>query len=695
MTDNRETVLNDEQLEAVKVINSPLLILAGAGSGKTRVLTYKISHLINECGIQPFNILGVTFTNKAAGEMKSRVGHLTGIDENLFQISTFHSLGLKILRLSGDKFGFGAEWQVCNDREQKKIISGIIKENFSWLTNDMADQVIKKINRAKMKLVYPNNPTALLNAGYSDEEIKIYDLYYQYQQENKLWDFEDLVSIPTLLLSGNDSLRKSYEKKFRYVLVDEFQDTNPNQYELIRQLASDHRKITVVGDDDQAIYSWRGADIRSISDFEKDFPGTKIIKLERNYRSTQGILTFANSLIRRNTFRKIKNMWTERDNGDPVVLLFSGSKENEAEQIADLIFSLDGDPSKFPVAILYRVNSQSLILETVLQSRGIDYKVLKGLRFFDRKEIRDSISLLRLAYDLTDDRAFLRIVDFLPLGIGEKSLASLTHRAKESEKSLISTLQDDFSDKFSSRPLFAKIVEMNDKFSVHLPSEILGTLLESSGYTEYLRGKKEDDRILNLEELVDFIKKWESDPDNSGTITDLFDRLTLDSTADSKEKRSNVLLLTMHNSKGLEFPTVIVAGANSTYLPFFLRKGSQEIEEERRLFYVASTRAVDRLIISTGGSRESRFISEAGFNGVNLCYTAKEIFGIFMGNREKTLQDSSEETENRRVVSHPFFGKGIVMQMLSDGKFLINFEKSGEKVIDTSIVELEFDLNTG
>ncbi|MCI0470705.1 MAG: ATP-dependent helicase, partial [Candidatus Aminicenantes bacterium] len=313
--------LNRTQTEAVLYFDSPLLIIAGAGSGKTSVIAHKIAYLIKEKDYPPNNILGVTFTNRAADEMRNRIESLTGINAGNFNISTFHSFGLRILREAGHISGYDAAWQIIDDIDQKKVIERLIKENFEYFTNDMLEDVRKKISLAKMNLYYPNNPDFLLQKGFNSDEVKIFSLYYDYQKRSKVWDYEDLVSLPVKLLQNYEDLREKYAGRFRYVLVDEFQDTNPNQYELIKEIAGKHNNITVVGDDDQAIYSWRGASMRFLFNFEHDFPRTRIIKLEQNYRSTRQILDFANDVIAGNTFRRKKSMWSEKKEGAPVFIL--------------------------------------------------------------------------------------------------------------------------------------------------------------------------------------------------------------------------------------------------------------------------------------------------------------------------------------------------------------------------------------
>ncbi|MCP4148203.1 MAG: UvrD-helicase domain-containing protein, partial [bacterium] len=591
MTDDILKNLNDAQREAVLYFDSPLLIIAGAGSGKTKVITNKIAYLIREKDYAPYNILGVTFTNKAANEMKSRIQDLTNIDGKYFNISTFHSLGLRILRESGKNAGFDGEWQVTDDKDQKKILERIIKENFSYFTNDMRDDVKRKISFAKMDLNYPNNKEALLERGFTDDEVKIFAHYFNYQKKQRLWDYEDLISLPVKILQNNDEIRHKYESKFRYVLVDEFQDTNPNQYELITLIAGKHKNITIVGDDDQAIYSWRGASIRFLFNYEQDFPGAHIVKLEQNYRSTPQVLEFANSLITKNSMRRDKELWTDKKDGNPVYVLNTRSKEDEAGTAADFIVRLKEEkPDLFPVAVLYRINSQSLALETEFSRRGIDFKILKGQRFFDRKEIKDSLSLFKLAINSNDDISFLRVVDFLSLGIGNKSLQSLTTTSREKNLSLFETLKQYAPDKYKSRDLFRAIDELNKKQGELKYSHILTSLLKRSGYLEILENKGEQSRLLNIDELLEFVKKWE-DANPREKIGELMDSISLDSGEQKENHNVSVFLLTMHNAKGLEFPTVLVVGVNPTYMPFFLRKGRAELEEERRCLYVACTRA--------------------------------------------------------------------------------------------------------
>jgi DNA helicase-2/ATP-dependent DNA helicase PcrA len=677
--------LNPEQREAVLHSGSPLLIVAGAGSGKTRVITHKIAHLVLEKGLAPREVLAVTFTNRAAGEMKVRVEALTGIESRLFPISTFHALGLRILRESGGALGFDAQWQVLDDDGQRRLIERLLREGFPQLVRD-ADAVIRKIGLAKMGLAYPNNGEFLRQKGFSDDEIAVFARYHAAQRDNKLWDYEDLISFAVMLLRDHDDARSRYQRRFRYLLVDEFQDTNPNQYELIKLLSGDRSSVTVVGDDDQAIYSWRGASVRFLFEFERDFPGTRIIKLEQNYRSTPEILNFANLLISQNTVRKRKQMWSETESSHPVFVLRSRSKEEEAEEVARLVNALkESSPDLFPVAVLYRINSQSLALETEFLRQRIAFRILKGLRFFERKEIRDALALLRLALNPADDLAFRRLVEFLPLGVGERTLEALQALAREKSLSLLAALREHAGGKLASRPLFALLAEVNRRRGELPVAGILSRLLKESGYLEALAEKDEEERLLNIAELQEFIRKWEEE--NPGApISDLLDRMSLETRESRGGEKAQVFLLTMHNAKGLEFPTVIVGGVNSAYMPFFMRKERDELEEERRLFYVASTRASQLLVVSTASDRPSFFLQQVGAAAYLPAYSFREIIdGMF-----PAPQRPPEGKKEEKFVVHPIFGRGRIVEKISESKYLIHFGDKGEKVIDTSVVQVEF-----
>ncbi len=677
--------LNDAQREAVLHVDSPLLVVAGAGSGKTRVITHKIAHLVLNGGLAPHHLLGVTFTNKAANEMKMRIEALTGIEARLFPLSTFHSLGLRLLRENGAALGFDGRWQVMDDDVQRRTIERLGKGALAHFTSEDRDTLVRRINGAKMRLLYPNNPEPL-REEFDAHELRIYTQYFEFQHQNRLWDYEDLISLPVKMLLGDDEIRRRTERRFAYVLVDEFQDTNPNQYELVRLIAAGHRRITAVGDDDQAIYSWRGADVRFLADFENDFPGARIIQLEQNYRSTPQILSLANALIANNRQRRPKQMRTDSPAGAPVYLLRTRSKESEAEAVARLAQHLEKrHPELLPLAVLYRINAQSLPLETELARRGVPFRIIKGLRFFDRKEVKDALALLRLALDPEDDLSFLRLTDFLPLGIGARTVEALQALAGQHHLRLFAALRLHMPEKFASRPLFARLHDAHRAAPPPL-DQLLAALLGDSGYRRQLEERGEAERALNLDELVSFIASWQAE--NPGAPwSDLFDRMSVDAARDEGgEKRARVLLLTMHNAKGLEFPAVVAAGVNGSYLPFFLRRGRAEVEEERRLFYVACTRAVKLLAISPGAERGSPFLGEIPWNLYESAFSPEDILG---GAGPDASPPPAAEEEGR-FVEHPVFGRGRILEELPRGKLLVDFTGRGHKVIDTTLVAVKY-----
>ena len=672
--------MNPQQREAILHFDSPLMVVAGAGSGKTRVITHKIAYLIKEEGLDPNGVLGVTFTNKAAMEMKARIQQLTGIDAGRFTVSTFHSLGLRILRECGGSKGFSPDWTVIDDGEQRRIVERLLKQRSLLLTRDQRDQLRRRINLAKMNSLYPNNPDLLEARGFSDEEIDIYRRYHDFQSTERIWDFEDLVSLPVKMLQGDPDLLRRYNERFKYVVVDEFQDTNPNQYEMVRLLAGDRHAITVVGDDDQAIYSWRGASIRFLADFERDFPGTRVIKLEQNYRSTGPILNFANQVIGMNRERRQKSMWTERKEGPPVHILNSVSKQDEASKIADLIRLWKRDhPERLPLAILYRINSQSLALETALARGAVSFRIIKGQRFFDRKEVRDGLAVLRLAVNAADNLAFRRLVDSLPLGIGPRTLDQLEAESRHTGKSLLVSLFATMPQKVQSKPFLLKLKEIAADPPAAGYADLLRTLLKLSDYRDILQRRGEEERLLNLDELEEFIRNWE-ESEAAPRITDLLDRISVDAFVNDRKDTVDAFLLTMHNAKGLEFKTVVAAGVNRTYLPFFLRKGLDEWEEERRLFYVAATRAINHLIVSTGSDRMSPFISALPSGFYRFIHSPEEI--------DPGVEASAVPSDAGEPVVHPVFGNGRIEKRIDEHRCLVNFAEKGRKVIDTSIVPL-------
>ncbi len=678
--------LNNEQIEAVKHIDSPLLIIAGAGSGKTRVITHKIAYLILEKGYLPFSILGITFTNKAANEMKSRVVELTGIEPNLFSLSTFHSLGLKILKANALKFGYDKTWTVMDKEEEKKLVKKISRELYEDISNDDIFDYVKMIDFLKMNLLYPNNLEELYELGYDEDFLEVYKKYFEYQKKNHLWDFEDLISLSVKMLENDEKLRKYYSNRFKYVLVDEFQDTNPNQYELMKLIAKSHQRITIVGDEDQAIYGWRGANSKFLFDFKHDFPDTRIIKLEQNYRSTSQILDFSNDIIKKKDKDFVKKLWTDKKHGNSVIVFNSYSKFDEAESLANLIKRLNpNNSSLFPVAILYRINSQSRLIEKELSRYSIPYKIIKGLRFFERKEVKDCIALVSIASNLNDNLSFMRICDFASIGVGDKTIINLEKQIDKNNPSLFKLYKKNYPKKFSSKEFFRKIEELNKDFNSLSYSEILREILSTLNYVQKLQIKQEDYRIANINELMDYFDEWQKENPEKG-FSDLKESITLDAeNKENKQKYYPVLLSTLHNAKGLEFPTVIIISVNDYYLPFIRRTMPEEIEEERRLFYVGSTRAMNNLIISTGYYEPSKFIKTINRSKYKVIDNWVDILD-YLKNEKK---DKEYKQDLLGFVEHPVLGKGEIISKISESKFLIKFENSKEIVIDTSIVSLK------
>jgi len=684
--------LNNEQVEGVKHIESPLLIIAGAGSGKTRVITHKIAYLVMEKGIMPYNILGITFTNKAANEMKARVVSLTEMEPNLFNISTFHSLGLKILKANADKFGYDKTWTVMDKDDEKKVVKKISRDLYEDISNEDIKDYMRMIDNLKMNLLYPNNFEDLYELGYDEKFLEVYKRYFEYQKRNHLWDFEDLISLSVKMLETDEDLKKYYSNRFKYVVVDEFQDTNPNQYELMKLIAKSHQNITIVGDEDQAIYGWRGANSKFLFDFKHDFPNTKIIKLEQNYRSTPQILDFSNEIIKKKNQEFVKMLWTDKKGGSPVIVYNSYSKFDEANDMANLIKRLNtNDKDIFPIAILYRINSQSRIIEKELSSNGIPYKIIKGLRFFERKEVKDSIALVSLAANLNDNLSFIRVCDFASIGIGDRTIKELENHIDSDNPSLFKIYKKIYPKKFNSRSFFKTIEKLNKEFDNLRFSEVLKEILKEIDYLEKFEIKQEFSRISNINELIDYFDEWQKENSNK-SFFDLKESITLDS--DNKDKNTKyypVLLSTIHNAKGLEFPTVIILSVNDFYLPFIRRTGREEIEEEKRLFYVGCTRAMNYLVVSTGHYEASRFIKNINRSKYRVVDDWISLIDII--NKSKTEESrliSNSNNNKIEFVNHPIFGKGEVLSKVSKSKFLIKFENDKEIVIDTDIINLEF-----
>lgn len=630
--------LNEPQQRAVACLQGPLLIVAGAGSGKTRVLTFRIANLL-EHGVPPYRILAITFTNKAAREMRERVDALIGDAAQDVWLSTFHSFCARFLRMELEHYGRYAKNFVIYDAADSK---GLIRECLKELNIDekhtAPGAVQAHISDAKNRLLDVAAFTAQATDFFAEQVAKIYALYQSKLQENNALDFDDLLMLTVELLTKNEELRTKYQKKFQYILVDEYQDTNGAQYAITKLLAAEHRNICVVGDADQSIYGWRGADMRNIMNFEKDYPETTVILLEQNYRSTKNILAAANAVIENNLTRKKKELWTDNPTGDRITIYEGATEKNEASYIVREVERLHtmfhvkyGD-----IAVLYRTNAQSRNIEEAFYATGVPYAMVGSVRFYDRREIKDIIAYLRVIYNPRDTLSLLRIINVPRRGLGPTSIARMMETAEEYRISLFEVITD--AQLLSMIPkLSAKVKLALEEFAAMVFTfmgqlgtrpihEIVEDVIETSGYAAALEEeKKEDnrDRLENLREFISVAKNFDDGAaEGENGLADFLAQIALISDVDQTEQSDGtVTLMTFHAAKGLEFPAVFMAGMEEGLFPHSRTLlDDTEIEEERRTCYVGITRAERRLYLTyarqrtiygrTEMSRPSRFLAE-------------------------------------------------------------------------------------
>ena len=624
--------LNDKQYEAVTNTEGPSLVIAGAGSGKTKVLTHKIAHLIKDKDVAPWNILAITFTNKAANEMKERVEKLIGDVAKDMWIGTFHSICVRILRKTIDRIGFNSSFVIFDTSDQKTMIKKILKkeEIDDKLFTDKS--VMYEISNAKNDMLEPEEYLKKYSGDLRRETIgKVYKLYQKNLKENNAIDFDDIINFTIKVLLDNPDILEFYSSKFKYVLVDEYQDTNKAQFTLVSLIASRYGNITVVGDNDQGIYSFRGADISNILNFERDFPGTRIIKLEQNYRCTGNILEIANAVIKNNETKYEKKLWTSNEKGK-LPTVYSGNDEyDEARYITDKITSLKSTEyyKNSDFAILYRMNSQSRSIEDILRREDIPYKIVGGLKFYERKEIKDIIAYLRLIQNPNDNLSLTRIINEPKRGVGKTSLDNVENIAADNGISMYEVIKNaeqyGLNRVFINTREFVSIIdEMISKKDSILISELVKEVLNKTGYTKALEleGTTEaETRIENLEEFLTVAMEFEEESaDNS--LSEFLEGITLSSDLDGvEESEDSVTLMTLHSAKGLEFPVVFLVGMEEGIFPGYKSIGEEkELEEERRLCYVGITRAKENLYLtcakqrtlfgSTSCNAPSRFLKE-------------------------------------------------------------------------------------
>lgn len=627
------TGLNKEQQQAVQHTEGPLLILAGAGSGKTKVLTVRIAHLLAQ-GVNPYEILAITFTNKAAKEMKSRVEGLVGDVANRIWLSTFHSFCAKFLRFELDNFlGYNSNFTIYDTSDSQAVIKAALKALNLDDKYYPVGAMIGAISDAKNKLLFASDFRKQARDFYQQKVADVYEYYERELRKNNALDFDDLLLVAVKLLQSNEAVLDKYSKRFRYVMIDEYQDTNHAQYLLAKLLASYWKNIAVVGDADQSIYAWRGADIQNILDFEKDYPNCTSIKLEQNYRSTKIILDAANAVIENNEGRPKKNLWTDKTEGAKIQHFTAQSEHEEAAFIGDTIakkHDIHGVPYG-DMAILYRTNAQSRVLEEALIKRALTYTMVGGTKFYDRKEIKDVLAYLRVLYNPFDDLSLLRIINVPKRSIGATTVAKLQDYARANGTSLFMTLTqlhlvDTIKGKTKEKLeefgilIFTLVAEMEDKTVL----DILESILDRTGYLAQLEEStdpQDQARAENIGELLSVAKDFQ-DTNPTGTVEDFLEQVALVNDVDSfEQEESKVTLMTLHAAKGLEFPIVFLGGLEEGLFPHSRTlMNPEEIEEERRLAYVGITRAEKELYISNATTRTvfgrtssylpSRFIDE-------------------------------------------------------------------------------------
>lgn len=702
--------LNDEQRYAVENTEGPMLVLAGAGSGKTKVLTYRIAYLIEQ-GVPPWEILAITFTNKAAGEMKERVGSLIGRQAQEVWLSTFHSFCVRFLRkeIESLKRKYDHRFVIYDSAETLVLIRQCLKE--LNLDDKMFAPygVQSQISNAKNQLLGPSKVAEMAGNFYEEKIAAIFALYQKKLEMNNALDFDDLLRLTVEILESNEEARKRWQKQFQYILVDEYQDTNHVQYRMTRVLAATHRNLFVVGDIDQSIYGWRGADIQNILDFEKDYPKAQVIKLEENYRSTQIILEAANSVISNNRRRRDKKLWTRQPGGQSIQFFLGSNEKEEGQFICDKIQSYKNEnkANYGDIAVLYRTNAQSRVIEESFLRNGIPYALVGAIRFYERKEIKDILSYLRVVFNPLDSFSFQRIMNVPRRGIGDVSMQRIIHAANERTYSLLemATIPDEIEGlspkiKKALEDLSAKFIVWNGLIPQLAVADLILKVVEESGYLEELENEgtvEAEARIENIREFISVAREF-STSEEEQTLENFLNHVALVSDVDQTELGSEkVTLMTLHAAKGLEFPIVFLAGMEEGIFPHSRTlMDENEIEEERRLAYVGITRAMKELYLTAARQRMifgnilsyplSRFLAEIPvklLESVKIVKTETELFSNSRSRRVMTPIAPSGSTDWKLGdrVEHKKWGQGTVVSTKGSGESLeISVAFSGQGV---------------
>ena len=691
--------LNPAQREAVLTTEGPLLVVAGAGSGKTRVLTYRVAHLINACGVKPNEILAITFTNKAAGEMRERLEDLLGPVANAIWILTFHAACGRILRREAPRLGYRSNFTIYDSADQVRLTKACLEELERDPKRFVPRGIHAQISAAKNQLVTPAEYAERVASFYDQTVAEVYDLYQRRMFASNAVDFDDLLMLTVQVLERFPEARERWQKAFRYVLVDEYQDTNHAQYRLLQLLAEKHRNVCAVGDPDQSIYAFRGADIRNILEFERDFGETRTIALEQNYRSTNSILGSANSLIEHNRERKPKNLWSDLGEGEPVRVLEVEDEHAEARFVAaEIAMLVEEDYSGSEIATFYRTNAQSRVLEDVLVRQGVAYQVIGGPRFYERAEVKDVIAYLQAIDNPYDAVSLQRIANRPRRGIGDASLARLQTHADAFGISLWEALPQAEDAGISGAPLravqqFLGLLQslMAGALDMEVP-EVIERVLEQSGYLESLRAERTIEaqgRIENLQELVGVAQEYQhtaQEPSLSGFLQEI----SLYSDQDAiRGEQSLVTLMTLHNAKGLEFRAVFMIGMEEGIFPHARSIEEQGLEEERRLAYVGMTRAKERLVLTHASARSlygsrsynlpSRFLDELPDDKVERHRLQPASWSGYGSPTGIAPREDHVSLSTGDSVRHETLGEGVVTAIERGGLVTVRFASDGSE----------------
>ena len=721
--------LNDMQKAAVETTEGPLLVLAGAGSGKTTVLVNRIAHIICDKFTPPWAVLAITFTNKAAGEMKARLETVLGEEANDIWSGTFHSVCMRILRREIEKLGYNRDFSVYDTSDQLVVIKECLKE--LNLDDKMfpPKSVQNIISRAKDSMTGCAEFEKMYASDFRMSRVSgIYSLYQSKLQANSALDFDDIILLTVKLLTEFPETLEFYSSKFKYILVDEYQDTNHCQFELVRLLSSKHKNICVVGDDDQSIYKFRGANIENILNFEKIFKNARVIKLEQNYRSTKSILDVANCVIANNTERKDKALWTAKEGGEKPKLYIASTEHDEAYFVANKITELRRDRRYSDFAVLYRTNAQSRVIEATFRNNGIPYRVVGGLRFYDRKEVKDIIAYLRLVANRADNVSLKRIINEPKRGIGAKSMETAEALANREGKPLFeivsaASMYEDIPRAAAAKfDAFSKMILSFEKMQDNIIM-LLDSVLEASGYIHALELEntvEAQSRIENIKELRSAVSDYVSQSGGEADLSGFLEQVSLVSDIDNyDESEDAVVLMTLHSVKGLEFPVVFLCGMEENVFPSFRSVTEQGgIEEERRLCYVGITRAREILFMScasqrtlfgnTSYNKESRFLGEIAPELIDRLVkkrpeipegtaakpkiTNEMLFGGKIGGFGRPKAEISTDYRTGEAVEHRKFGRGIILSAVpagNDMKLEIAFETVGTKTLMSSFAPLK------